>query len=161
MFLLFFFLTWTTSSPVWQSTSEMILDVVVHDGFEVLEFTVLQQIDDVHLRRKASGFSSTPDLKSSPVFRNDKRPNIQPVNRHYKRRIVLLLNRRQYCYMYIFVADTVFRATSGVIFTPALLTATSVHQRVQQWCSWWSEAIRNSEMLHFSIHFMESWWLRK
>lgn len=40
--------------PVGQSSSEVALDVGVHDGFEVLEFAVLEEVDDVNLetRRK-------------------------------------------------------------------------------------------------------------
>lgn len=42
--------------PVGQSSSEVALDVGVHDGFEVLEFAVLEEVDDVDLgnQQKAS-----------------------------------------------------------------------------------------------------------
>lgn len=35
--------------PVGQSSSEVALDVGVHDGFEMLEFAVLEEVDDVDL----------------------------------------------------------------------------------------------------------------
>ena len=38
--------------PVGQSSSKVALDVRVHDGFEVLEFTVLEEVYDMHLERK-------------------------------------------------------------------------------------------------------------
>lgn len=47
--------------PVRQSSCKMILNVVVHDGFEVLEFTVLQQIDDMYLHRSESRFTTVTD----------------------------------------------------------------------------------------------------
>lgn len=36
--------------PVRQGSSEVALDVGVHDGLEVLEFAVLQEVDDVDLQ---------------------------------------------------------------------------------------------------------------
>lgn len=41
-------------SPVRQGPGEVALDVRVHHRLEVMEFAVLQQIDDVNLRRKRS-----------------------------------------------------------------------------------------------------------
>lgn len=35
--------------PVGQSSGEVALDVGVHDGFEVLEFAVLEEVDDMDL----------------------------------------------------------------------------------------------------------------
>lgn len=42
--------------PVGQSSGEVALDVGVHDGFEVLEFAVLEEVDDVHLETRGQPF---------------------------------------------------------------------------------------------------------
>lgn len=39
-------------SPVGQSSGEVALDVGVHDWFEVLEFAVLKEVDDVDLKER-------------------------------------------------------------------------------------------------------------
>lgn len=41
--------------PVWQSSGKVALDVGVHDWFEMLEFAVLEEVDDMNLEKKWRG----------------------------------------------------------------------------------------------------------